>query len=125
MLNPHSSDYAERLGGLLGQMRKNDPLRDNILLAQAKLVADERMRAEKLSDVHREFADTDGGMQALYELALLKIHFWRQQSDENPEQKKGYLADARATLNSFISLYPEGMCIEQVKKNLEDLPTVD
>ncbi|MHC4417968.1 MAG: tetratricopeptide repeat protein [Planctomycetota bacterium] len=125
MLNPHSSDYAERLGGLLGQMRKNDPLRDNILLAQAKLVADERRRAEKLSRVHKEFADTDGGMQALYELALLKIHFWRQQSDENPEQKKGYLADARATLNSFISLYPEGMCIEQVKKNLEDLPTVD
>jgi hypothetical protein len=125
MLNPHSPDYAERLGGLLGQMGKNDPLRDNVLLAQAKLVADERTRAEKLSEVHTDFADTDGGMQALYELALLKIGFWRQQSDENPEQKKGYLADARATLNSFISLYPEGMCIEQVKKNLEDLPTVD
>jgi len=125
MLNPHSSDYAERLDVLLEQMGKNDPLRDNILLAQVKLVADERLRAEKLSRAHRDFADTDGGMQALYELALLKIHFWRQQSDENPEQKKKYLADARATLNSFISLYPEGMCIEQVKKNLEDLPTVD
>jgi hypothetical protein len=125
MLNPHSSDYAERLDVLLEQMGKNDPLRDNILLAQVKLVADERLRAEKLSRAHRDFADVDGGMQALYELALLKIHFWRQQSDENPEQKRGYLADARATLNSFISLYPEGMCIEQVKKNLEDLPTAD
>jgi len=125
MLDPHASDYAQRLDRLLGQTRKNDPLRDNILLEQTKLVADEQLRAEKLSQLHEEFQDTDGGMQALYELAILKIHLWRQQSESNPEQRKKYLADARATLMSFLSLYPEGICTEQVKKNLEDLPTVD
>lgn len=64
-------------------------------------------------------------MQSLYELGLLKIHFWRQQDESNPEKKKQLLADARATLTSFLSLYPESFCADQVKKNLADLPTVE
>jgi len=122
MLNPHASDYSRGLDGLLEQMGSNDPLRDNILLAQAKLIADEQLLAEKLAQLHEKFKDTDGGMQALYELGLLKIRFWRQQDDSNSEQKKQYLAETRATLTNFISLYPESFCAEQVKKNLEDLP---
>jgi hypothetical protein len=125
MLDPHASDYAQRLDRLLKQTAKNDPLRDNILLEQTKLIADEQLRAEKLSQLHEKFQDTDGGRQALYELAILKIHLWRQQTESNLQQRKKYLADARETLTSFLSLYPEGICAEQVKKNLEDLPTVD
>jgi len=123
MLNPHASDYAWRLDELLAQMGDNDPLRDNILLAQTKLIADDQLQVEKLSQLHEECQDTDGGMQALYELGLLKISLWRQQSESNLEQKKKYLSDARATLTSFISLYPDSFCAEQVKKNLDDLPT--
>ncbi len=123
MLNPHSSDYAVRLEELREKTKDGDPLRDNILLAQTKLIADEQLRAEKLSQLHEKFEDTDGGMQALYELALLKIHLWRQRSEEsNPEQKKKYLADARLTLMSFIERYPNSFCAEQAKKNLDDLP---
>ncbi len=125
VLSPHASDYARQLGGLLAQMNDNDPLRDNVLLARTKLIADEQLRAEKLDQLHKEFQDTDGGVQTLYELGLLKISLWRQQSESNLEQKKKYLADARATLTSFISLYPDSFCAEQVKKNLDDLPTVD
>ena len=125
MLNPHTSDYARHLDELLGQMGDNDPLRDNILLAKTKLVADEQLRAEKLSQLHKKFQDTDGGMQALYELALLKISLWRQQDDSNLEQKKKYLSDARATLTSFTEKYPDSILTEQVKKNLDDLPTTN
>jgi hypothetical protein len=123
MLNPHLSNYTRRLDELLGQMGERDRLRDNILLAQTKLIADEQLRAEKLGQLHEQFQNTDGGMQALYELALLKIHLWRQRSDSNLEQKKKYLADARATLTSFIEKYPDSFCAEQVRKNLDDLPT--
>jgi hypothetical protein len=122
MLNPHASDYSRYLNELLGQMGKKDPLRDNVLLAQAKLVADEQLRAEKLGELHAKLPNSDGGMQALYELALLKISMWRQQEESNVEQKKEYLADARATLTSFIDLYPDSFCAEQVRKNLDDLP---
>lgn len=125
VLNPHSPDYPQQLDEMLGQMGGRDTLRDNVLLAQAKMLADEQLRAEELAELHGKYQDTDGGMQALYELALLKIHFWRQQDDSNPEQKKQFLADARATLTSFLDLYQNSFCAEQVKKNLADLPTVE
>jgi len=57
----------------------------------------------------------------LYELGLLKIGLYQGQS--NSEQKKKYLADARATLESFLNLYPNSFCTEQVKKNLDGLPS--
>jgi hypothetical protein len=123
MLNPHGQDYARHLNGLLEQMADDDPLRDNVLLAKTKLIADDQRRAEKLAQLHREFQDTDGGMEALYQLSLLKIGLY--QSESNLELKKRYLADARATLMSFISLYPDSFCAEQVKKNLDGLPAVD
>jgi hypothetical protein len=125
MLNPHDSDYAQHLDLLLSEMRKNDPLRDNVLLAQVKLIADELLQTEKLNQLYNEFRDTDGGIEALYELGLLKIRLWRQQNQENAEQKKNYLVQARDTLTNFISLYPNSIYSEQVRKNLENLPTVD
>jgi hypothetical protein len=123
MLNPHASDYARHLDELLEQTGDNDPLRDNVLLAKTKLIADEQLRAEELPRLHKKFQDTDGGMQALYELGLLKIGLY--QSESNSEQKKHYLADARATLMSFISLYPDSFCAEQVQEVLDGLPAVD
>ncbi len=120
MLNPYASDYAQRLNGLLEKIEDKDGLRDNILLAQAKLLADEQLRAERLNELHKEFAKTDGGMSALYELGLLKIGLYQGQS--NTQRKKKYLADARATLESFLNLYPDSFCAEQVKKNLDGLP---
>jgi len=121
MLNLHAFDYEDDLDGLLGEMVDNDPLRDNILLAKTKLVADEQLRAEKLNELHKRFADNDGGMQALYELGLLKISLY--QNEPNLEQKKENLADARTTLTRFISLYPDSFCAERVKKILNNLPT--
>jgi hypothetical protein len=122
MLNPHASGYAQQLDGLLEQTEEGDKLRDDILLAQAKLVADEQLRAEKLAELHNQYKQTDAGMLALYELGLLKIGMWRQYNDSNAELKKKYLEETRATLMSFVSLYPESRYAEQVKKNLDGLP---
>jgi hypothetical protein len=122
MLNPHAPDYAQHLDGLLEQTEDGDRLRDNILLAQAKLVDDEQLRAEKLSEIHKEYSKADGGGMALYELGLLKISFWRQRDESDTEQKKKYLEEARSTLTDFISSYPNHFCAEQVNKNLENLP---
>jgi len=123
MLNPHSPEYAQYLNGLLEQTEEKDRLRDNILLAQAKLVADEQGRAERLSELHEGFPETDGGMLALYELGRLKIGLYHGELDS--EQKKKYLADARATLAHFLELYPGNFCAEQVKEVLDGLPGVE
>jgi len=125
MLNQNSPDYADQLDELLSEMGKNDPLRDNVLLAQIKLIPDEQLLAEKLAEMHTQHYRTDGGMQALYELSLLKIHFWQQQDAANIEQKKKSLADARATLTEFLRMYPNSFPAEQVKKNLASLPAGD
>jgi hypothetical protein len=125
MLNPNNLGYANQLDDLLSEMGKVDPLRDNVLLAQTKLIPDEQLLAEKLAELYIQYHNTDGGMQALYELCLLKIRFWQQQDASNAEQKKKYLADARATLTEFLRTYPNSFPAEQVRKNLASLPAGD
>jgi hypothetical protein len=125
MLNPHAPDYSWHLDEMLKQMGDKDPLHDNVMLAKAKLVADEQLRSEKFGRIHREFQNTDGGMEALYELGLLKRRQWSQQNDSNLELKKKLLAETRATLTSFISLYPDSIFTGQAKKILDDLPVVE
>ena len=122
MLNPHALDYAQHLDGLLEQTEAEDKLRDNILLAQAKLVADEQLRAEKLDELRKEYDKTDGGMLALYELGLLKISMWHQQDQSNTELKQQYLNQARESLEDFIESYPNSFYAGQVQKNLDGLP---
>jgi hypothetical protein len=118
-LNPHSLDYAGHLNGLLEQTQDDDRLRDNILLAQAKLIADRQVRAERLNEVHQSFQKTDGGMMALYELGRLKREVYQEEPDA--EKKKKHLADARATLLQFLELYPGSFLAEQVKEVLRVL----
>ena len=45
LLNPHSLDYERRLDVLLAGLAEKDPLRDNLLLEKAKLIADDQRRA--------------------------------------------------------------------------------
>ncbi|MBN2182342.1 MAG: hypothetical protein JW715_10545 [Sedimentisphaerales bacterium] len=123
MLNPHSLNYHQQLDRLLQQTKDSSPLRDNILLAQAKLINNEQIRADRLNDLQKQYKDTDGGIQALYELGLLKIGFWRQQDESDLQLKIKLLNEARAVLTNFLSLYPDSFYAEQVKKNLEGLPS--
>lgn len=125
MLNPNNLGYSAQLDDLLSEMGKNDPLRDNVILAQIKLIPDEQLLAEKLTELQKQYPNTDGGMEALYELSLLKIHFWQEQDAANGDLKKKYLADARAALTEFLRRYPGSFPAEQVKKNLANLPAGD
>jgi outer membrane protein assembly factor BamD (BamD/ComL family) len=105
-------------------MTDKDPLKDNVLLAQTMLIADEQLRAEKLAQFNTKYLNTDGGMEALYRLALLQRKFWSQ-LQSNSEQKKKLLADTRQTMTSFLGIYPDSIYAEQIKKVLSDLPNVD
>jgi hypothetical protein len=124
ILNPHGPDYPRQLDRLLTQMTDKDPLKDNVLLAQTMLIADEQLRAEKLAQFNTKYLNTDGGMEALYRLALLQRKFWSQ-LQSNSEQKKKLLADTRQTMTSFLGIYPDSIYAEQIKKVLSDLPNVD
>ncbi|MEN6428628.1 MAG: hypothetical protein ABFE13_25045 [Phycisphaerales bacterium] len=115
LLNPHSLDYERRLDVLLTGLAEKDPLRDNLFLEKAKLIADDQRRAERLGELSREFQNTDGGMQALYELCRLNIRLYHR------DPKKDNLLQATNMLISFLSLYPESFYSPQVKKNLDEL----
>ena len=121
-LNPHSLDYRRQLDLLLQKTDENDPLRDNILFAQAKLIDNEELRIQQLKKLQEQYPKTDGGMQALYEIGRLEFTRWLMQDDSNTELKKQYVYEAKATLSNFISLYPASSYIEQVKKYLDDMP---
>jgi len=122
-LNRHSLDYDSELNKLLVHMDDDDPLRDNVLLAHAKLIKDDKQRAERFMELHSNFQRSDGGLQALYELARLRIG--QYQNASKPEQKQEYLGRARALLTSFLTLYPGSFWSEQVQKVLDGLPKVE
>ncbi|MHC4259334.1 MAG: hypothetical protein ACYSTF_02800, partial [Planctomycetota bacterium] len=125
MLNAHASDYEQQLDRLLKEVGESKPLRDNIELARTKLIADAQLRAVELSKLHEQFGDKDGGIEALYELALLKKNLWHEQRESNIEQRKKSLAEARVILAKFIDLYPESIFTAQAKELLANLPTVE
>jgi hypothetical protein len=116
MLNPHSLEYEQQLDALLAETGQTDGLLDNLLLEKAKLIADEQGRGRRLEALHRQFQNTDGGTQALYELTRLKIEIYQR------EPRKDSLQSARDMLMSFLSLYPKSFYVDQVRKNLDDLP---
>jgi hypothetical protein len=122
MLNTHSLDYQQQIYALLRQTDEKDPLRDNILLAEARLIIDEQVRILKLTELHKLYPKTDGGMQALYELCFIDFTKWRQQDNSNQELKMKFRDEARTALTNFLSLYPESFYIEQVKKYLDEIP---
>lgn len=118
-LNPHSLEYEQQLDALLADTGQNDGLLDNLLLEKAKLIADEQGRGRRLEALHRQFQNTDGGIQALYELTRLKIEIYKR------EPRKESLLPARDMLMSFLSLYPKSFYADQVRRNLDDLPGPD
>ncbi|MFC1762708.1 tol-pal system YbgF family protein [Planctomycetota bacterium] len=120
MLNPYASDYSGRLKSLLQQIGEQDRLRDNVLLAEAKLEADLQKKAADLLLLHEQYMGADGGMEALYELGLVKIH--RYQIESDPSQKNELLKNARDTLTEFLRLYPDSIFAARVQHNLAGLP---
>jgi TolA-binding protein len=124
ILNPHGRDYSDRLDALLSQTKEKDPLRDNISLAKIILIEDAQLRSEQLKALTEKYADTDGGIRALYELGLLNIVLWKN-SELSEEIRESYLTQARTMLTSFISLYPKSIYRDQAQSKLDNLPVLE
>ncbi len=125
LLNPHNQDYAEQLEKLNAQIKKDEPLQDNILLAKTMLIEDPQLRAEKLKELWEKYKKTDGGIRALYELAILKVQLSKQQPTDRSEEKARHLTEAKDTLEAFVKLYPDSIFTENAQSILNNLPTVE
>jgi len=125
MLNPHTIRYRTDLDVLLAGMDKDDPLRDNVLLEKIRLIPDEQLRAAEYERLHKQFPDRDGGIAAIYDLAMLKISFWRQEDQDSAERKKELLTQARETLKDLIQMYPDNHLTERAQQTLVRLPSVN
>ncbi|MBM4103651.1 MAG: hypothetical protein FJ263_06300 [Planctomycetes bacterium] len=121
MLNPYRLDYDAKLITLLAAMDVQDTLRDNVLLAQAMITSDPVVRMQKLIEITTRFPGSDGAIQALYEIAVLKIGVWKS-PQSTPEAKKAVLIEARAVLNKLAVDYPAALWAEQAKNLSATLP---
>jgi hypothetical protein len=122
ILNPHDVLYKSQLTYLLQQAGDNSPLKDNIILEQTMLIPDAIERAEQLGKVAKDFPGTDGGIQARFEQASLKLTIWKDHQLSDKEKEK-YLAEAQTGLKKFLKDNPESYLAEQVQEILSILPT--
>lgn len=121
LLNPYSLNYDQQLNELLAEMKEDDPLRDNVLLARAGFIADTRLRAKTLQELSETCRGKDGGIQALYRLGMLKVKEWKETQSDSP-QRKEILQEARRTLSRFLETYPDSFYTDPVRQMLSSLP---
>ena len=121
ILNPYSLNYDQQLNDLLAETEQNDPLRDNLLLARARIMTDVQVRAKALREISETYRQTDGGLQALYQYGMLKVRQWKEIQEEGP-QKKDTLLEARQMLSRFVEAYPDSFYSEPALQMLNSLP---
>ena len=122
MLNRYMRDYPEKLDVILSKTKENDPLRDNILLAKIMLIPDVLLRAEQFGQLSEKFPGTDAGINAKFELAVLKVSLWKEQKKTDKENVAEALTQAREKLAELIEMYPESIFAEQAREKLASLP---
>jgi hypothetical protein len=121
ILDPHDIQYKMQLDYLLQQAGTKSPLIDNIVLAQTMLISDMVLRAQQLGEVAKNYAGTDGGIQAKFEQASLKLAIWKEHNLSDAEKQK-YLAEAKTDLGHFLKNYPKSIFAEQAREKLSVLP---
>jgi len=121
MLNPYRLDYDGKLVSLLAATDISDPLRDNVLLAQALIVPDSALKFQKLKEITETFPTSDAAVQALYEMGVIKISIWKNTQNQS-DAKKAALSEARALLNQLTTQHPGTLWAEQAQKLLNTLP---
>jgi len=121
ILNPHDIFYKMQLDNLLERAGKESSLTDNIVLSQTMLISDVVLRAQRLGEVANKFAETDGGIQAKFEQACLKISIWKEHNLSDTEKEK-YLIEAKNDLQNFLKSYPDSLFAEQAQEKIAVLP---
>ncbi|MBL7215134.1 MAG: hypothetical protein ISS71_05605 [Phycisphaerae bacterium] len=121
ILNSHGLEYVPRLDELLKEMPQDDSLRDNLLLEKIMWAEDAKQRQQMLTAFIRQFTDTDAGIRAHYELALVKVQLWKEPL--LPDQaRQELLAETRTILTDFLNHYPESIFARKVRELLDTLP---
>jgi len=120
MLDDHRIDYPEQVEQLFGQIDKDDPLMDNVLLARAMLDPNLNSKAAKLIEITKNYFATDAGVQARFELGVLNVRLWKDSMDQNLKDR--YLKNARQILTDFKTEYPDSIFSDHAKTVLQGLP---
>ena len=120
-LNPYALEYPSRLEALLLEIPKEDPLRDNVLLAQALLIPDARNRAQALSMLAETYKGSDAGICARFEAALSLLLVWKD-SQPADEARPLLLQEIRDGLTAFLKEHPESIYAEQARSLFQTLP---
>ncbi len=121
-LNPNELNYQEKLNDLLLDAGKNSPLIDNILLTQALIINDQSRKLIHLKEVSDKYPQSDGAVGALYEMGLLRVQLWQQQTDDNKDIKNNYLHKAREILEALVYFHPNHYLSYEAKNILNSLP---
>lgn len=122
LLNPHDSFFKQYLDNLLQQAGEKSPLADNILLSQIMLTPDAVLREQRLGQLAKNYAGTDGGIQAEFEQACLKLAIWKEHGLSDTEKER-YLAEAKTDLKNFLKTHPDSIFAEQAREKLSTLPS--
>jgi hypothetical protein len=122
LLNHHDSSFKLYLDNLLQQAGEKSPIADNILLSQIMLTPDPVLREQRLGQLAKNYPGTDGGIQAKFEQACLKISIWNEHGLSDTEKER-YLTEARTDLKNFLKDYPSSVFAEQASEKLATLPT--
>lgn len=121
LLNPHDPFFSVQLNNLLQQAGATNPVTDNIMLSQIMLIPDMILRQQRLGELAKNYPDTDGGVQAKFEQACLKLSIWKEHNLSDAEKNK-YLMQAREGLETFLTDYPDSIFAEQCREKLSLLP---
>jgi len=124
-MSPYALGYRARLDELAQRLKPGDPLLDNVTLALTSFIKDPCERAIRFQTVVDQYPESDGGIQALYELGRLKVSLWKDTADSDAENKLQLLADSRATLTRFVQLFPNSIWAERARALLDDLPSIE
>jgi len=121
LLNPHDQLFRLQLDNLLAQAADKSPIADNILLSQIMLTPDLVLRQQRLGQLAKNYAETDGGIQAKFEQACLKLAIWKEHGLSEAEKER-YLTEARNDLEDFLKNHPDSIFAEQAREKLSAMP---
>jgi hypothetical protein len=121
LLNPHDQFFRLQLDNLLAQTTDKSPIADNILLSQIMLTPDLVLRQQRLGQLAKNYAETDGGIQAKFEQACLKLAIWKEHGLSEAEKER-YLTEARNDLEDFLKNHPDSIFAEQAREKLSAMP---
>jgi hypothetical protein len=85
------------------------------------LTPDSVLREQRLGQLAKNYAGTDGGIQAKFEQACLKLAIWKEHSLSDTEKER-YLTEARAGLENFLKDHPDSIFAEQAREKLSTMP---